>query len=64
MDAVSEGGSAAFADPVATPLGQEVVVGAVPQGFADGYPRSSQRARLQQMVGATCARSITVLNTT
>ena len=44
MDAVSEGRSAALADPVATPLGQEVVVGAVPQGFADGYLRSSQRA--------------------
>ena len=61
MDAVSERRSAALADPVATPLRQEVVVGAVPQGFADGDPGSSQRARMEQMVGATRARSMTVL---
>ena len=61
MNAVPQRRAAALAGPGATPLRQEVAVGAVPQGLADGDPRRTQRARTEQMVGATRTRSVTVL---
>src|SRR5512132_2332587 len=61
MNAVPERRAAALAGPVATPLREEVAVGAIPQGLADCDLRSPQRARTQEMVGATRTRSVTVL---